>query len=205
MDIKALFNLSYGVFVLGAKDGDVVNACITNTCMQVANEPTRVAIACINKNFTCDLIKKSKAFALSILDESCTFDVIKHFGFQSGRNVNKFADFPYEQDANGSPFLKNYICSVLTCKVCEMHDLGSHTLFIAEVQDAVLKSERAPITYAYYQSTIKPKAQAQTNDKKIVGWRCKICGYEYKEEKLPADFICPMCGHDASDFEPIFG
>lgn len=203
MEEKAFFNLSYGVFVLGTNLDGKINACITNTCMQVANDPTRIAIAVINTNLTCEMIKKSGTFSLSVLDKDTTFDTIKHFGYQSGRNVDKFADFAYELDANKNPYIKKQICSLFTCKVISSTDLGTHSLFIAEVQDAKVMSDKAPITYADYQKNIKPKTKVQT-DKKIIGWRCKICGYELNESNLPSDFVCPICGHPADDFEPIY-
>ena len=204
MDKKALYSLSYGVFMLSTKAGDKVNGCITNTCMQVANSPTRVAISVINANYTCELIKQSKAFALSLLDQTCTFETIKHFGFQSGRDVNKFENMKVPTDTNGIPYLGWQACAVIRCKVVDSQDLGSHTLFIAEVEDAKVLSENAPLTYADYQSKVKPKPEAKATDKKIVGWRCKICNYVYEGSELPTDFTCPLCGHGAEDFEPIY-
>ncbi|MCI7790737.1 MAG: flavin reductase [Lachnospiraceae bacterium] len=204
MDKKALYSLSYGVFMLSTKAGDKVNGCITNTCMQVANSPTRVAISVINANYTCELIMQSKAFALSLLDQTCTFETIKHFGFQSGRDVNKFENMKVPTDTNGIPYLGWQACAVISCKVVDSQDLGSHTLFIAEVEDAKVLSENAPLTYADYQSKVKPKPEAKATDKKIVGWRCKICNYVYEGSELPTDFTCPLCGHGAEDFEPIY-
>ena len=203
MDNKALYNLSYGVFVLGSCSGEKINACITNTCMQVASNPTRIAISVLNQNLTCDMIKSSGIFSLSVLDNSCKFELIKHFGMQSGKNTDKFADFSHELDSNGCPYIKQSVCSVLKCKVLSSTNLESHTLFIAEVQNAFIVSKNPPLTYADYQNKIKPKP-AVNNEKKIIGWRCKICGYEYMNPELPADFECPLCGHPAEDFEPIY-
>ena len=204
MDPKAMFSISYGIFMLATKTEEKTNGCITNTCMQVAANPTRVAIACINKNLTCEMIKESGVFSLSILDQSCTFDTIKRFGLQSGRNVDKFGGLDCPEDVNGMPYLPFQTCAVLSCHVISSQDLGSHTLFIAQVDDAVRTSDNAPLTYNDYQSKVKPQKQAPET-RKIVGWRCKICGYEYKGADIPADFICPLCGHDTSDFEPIYG
>ena len=178
MDSKALYNLSYGVFVLGARNGEKINACITNTCIQVASEPVRIASSVLNKNFTCKMIKESGFFSLSVLDKSCTFDLIKNFGFQSGRDVNKFYSTEYKLDKNQCPYITSQACSLLSCKVLSSQDLGTHTLFIAEVEDAQVLSSNQPVTYADYQKDIKPKPAVQS-DKKIVGWRCKICGYVY--------------------------
>lgn len=204
MDLKALYKISYGVFVLGTKNGNVLNACITNTCMQVTNEPALMAFTVINTNYTAELIKKSRQFAISLLDTTCPFDVIKHFGYQSGRTVNKFASFPYKTDALGSPYITEHVCAVLSGKIIFEKDLGTHTLFIAELTDAVSMSDNEPMTYAYYQAHVKPRTDKPATDKKIVGWKCKICGYIYKGANLPSDYICPVCGHDANDFEPIY-
>ncbi|MCF0133858.1 MAG: flavin reductase [Blautia sp.] len=204
MDIKALFKLSYGVFVLASKTDGKANACITNTCIQVANSPTRVAIAVLNTNYTCDMIKESKVFNLSLLDQSCTFDTIKHFGFQSGRDTDKLAGMDLPTDVNGIPYLNYQTCSVISCKVVDSMELGSHTLFIAEVEDAVLLNDTDPLTYNDYQTKVKPQPQAVKQEKKIVGWRCKICGYVYEESELPADYLCPLCGHPVDDFEPVY-
>ncbi len=207
MDNKALYNLSYGVFMLATKYEDKINGCITNTCMQVANNPTRIAIAAINANYTCELLKKSGVFALTLLDETCSFETIKHFGFQSGRDVDKFADMKTPVDINGIPYLGWQACSVISGKVVESMDLGSHTLFIAEVVDAKLLNDKGPLTYADYQARVKPKPAAteKREDKKIVAWRCKICNYVYEGSELPADFSCPVCGHGPEDFEPVYG
>lgn len=204
MDKKALYHLSYGVFMLATKSGNVVNGCITNTCMQVANSPVRVAVSVINSNYTCELIKESGVFALSLLDQSCRFETIKHFGFQSGRDIEKFADIQTPTDANGIPYLNWQTCAVISCKVVDQKDLGSHTLFVAEVTDAKVLSENPPLTYADYQSTVKPKAKALEEGKKIIGWRCKICNYVFEGSVLPDDFTCPLCGHTKEDFEPIY-
>lgn len=203
MNNKAFYNLSYGVFILGAKSGEKINACVTNTCMQVASEPTRIAISVLNQNYTCQLIKESGAFTLSVLDKTCTFDLIKNFGMQSGRNADKFAAFPCEKTADGLPYIKQSICSIIEAKVVSSQDLGTHTLFIAEVTEAEVVSDKAPLTYADYQKDVKPKQKLDAG-KRIIGWRCKICGYEYMESELPADYECPLCGHPAEDFEPIY-
>jgi len=203
MDQKALFSLQYGVFVLGSHFEGRINACITNTCFQAASDPVRIAVSVMNSNLTCEMIKQSGSFALSVLDSRCTFETIKNFGYQSGRNVNKFADFPYVLDESGNPYLTNEICAVLSAKVVKTVDLGTHSLFIAEITDAKTLSQSSPITYIGYQKVIKPKLVVNT-EKKIIGWRCKICGYVYEGAELPADFICPLCGHPASDFEPIY-
>ena len=183
MEKKALYNLSYGVFMLSTRSGEKVNGCITNTCMQVANDPVRIAISVLNSNYT--------------------FETIKHFGFQSGRDVDKMKDLTLPVDQNNIPYMGYQACAVISGKVLEQQDLGTHTLFIAEVTDAKLLNENAPLTYADYQNRVKPKKKEIPQDKKIVGWRCKICNYVYEGSELPADYICPLCKHGAADFEPI--
>lgn len=205
MDNKALYKLSYGVFMLSTKTGDKVNGCITNTCMQVANSPTRVAISVLNTNYTCDLIKESGVFALSILDETVTFETIKYFGFQSGRDVDKMSQLILPTDLNGVPYMGWQTCAVISCRVVSQTDLGSHTLFVAEVEDAQVINEHAPLTYADYQNRVKPKPEKKAEDRKIVGWRCRICKYVYEGSLLPAEYACPLCGHGPEDFEPIYG
>ncbi len=204
MNRKVLYDLSYGVFVLATRDGDKKNACITNTCIQVANDPTRIAFAVINKNYTCELLKRSGIACLTLLNTDCSPDTIARFGYQSGRDVDKFADFAPPTDGNGVPYLSWMSCGYISAKVVESHDLGSHTLFIAEVVEAEKTAGGEPLTYAWYQKNLKPKPAAAPAEKKIVGWRCKICGYVYDGETLPADFVCPLCGHPADDFEPIY-
>ena len=206
MDNKALYKLSYGVFLLTTKSDSKVNGCITNTCIQVANSPTRVAIAVLNTNYTCDIIKESGIFTVSLLDDTCKFETIKHFGMQSGRDVDKFEYLDMPKDLNGVPYLGWHTCAVISCKVVEQHELGSHTLFIGEIEDAQQLSDNAPLTYADYQNHVKPKPAAKPapSDKKIVGWRCKICSYVYEGSELPDDFLCPLCGHGKDDFEPIY-
>lgn len=205
MDNKAFFNLSYGLFILGAKSGEKINACITNTCFQAASSPARIAISVINQNLTCAMIKESGFFSLSVLDNTCTFETIKHFGYSSGRDTDKFRDFEYQTDSNGCPVVKKQVCAVFECKVVSSMDLGTHTLFVAEVTDSEVTGNNHPLTYAEYQQNIKPKANGDSaKNKRIKGWRCKICGYEYEGPELPEDFECPLCGHPKEDFEPIY-
>ena len=205
MEKKALYNLSYGVFMLSTRSGEKVNGCITNTCMQVANDPVRIAISVLNSNYTCDLIKESGIFTLSLLDQTCSFETIRHFGFQSGREVDKFADYTAYQNAeNGVPYITEGTNAYLAVKVTQTVDLGSHTMFIGEVTEMEVLSEEPSANYEYYQEEVKPKPEevGKTADGQTV-WRCTICGYEYVGEELPEDFICPLCKHPASDFEKV--
>ena len=204
MDTKSFYKLSYGVFVLSVKYENKSNACISNTFVQVAADPARIAISCINANYTTELIKQSGKFIVSVLDRTCTFDLIRHFGMQSGRNVRKFDGFEHKVSDSGVPYVDSHCCAVFECDVISGINLGSHTLFIAEVKNAQVLSANPPLTYADYQSDVKPKAEKPATAKRIKAWRCRICGYVYEGEKLPADYTCPLCGHPADDFEPVY-
>lgn len=207
MDNKALYKLSYGLFVLTATDGQKDNGCIVNTAIQAASSPNTMSI-CLNKaNFTHDMIVKTKSFNVSVLSVNATFDLFKHFGFQSGRDVNKFDNFnDFERADNGVPYITRGTNACFSVIVDKCIDLGSHSMFIGEITDMKVLSDAPSATYDYYQNNIKPKPQAvaKTPDGQTV-WRCKICGYEYVGEELPDDFICPICKHPASDFEKVSG
>ena len=192
------------MFLLATKAGEKANACIVNTGVQVAGSPVRVAVSVLNTNYTCALIKESGRFTLSALDDSCSFETIKHFGMQSGRDVDKLDSLPMPTDESGVPYLNWSTCARFSGKVTHSVDLGTHTLFIAEVTEAEVCSDRAPLTYADYQNKLKPKSEKVEREQKIVGWRCKICGYVYEGSALPEDYACPLCGHGTDDFEPVY-
>lgn len=198
---KAMNKLSYGLFVVTAKNESKQNGCITNTVMQVTTSPNVISLAVNKQNYTHDLIVKSKEFNVSIISEKAKFDLFKHFGFQSGRDVDKFADFTeFKVAENGIYYITKGTNAVICAKVKDMIDLGTHTLFIAEVTDDFVLTEDASSTYAYYFASIKPKP----NDKpKKTLWRCNICGYEEEVEDLPDDFECPLCKHPKSDFTKV--
>ncbi|MCQ2508593.1 MAG: flavin reductase, partial [Dorea sp.] len=205
MDKKAMYKLSYGLFVLTAKDGDKDNGCIINTAIQAASTPNQLSI-CVNKaNFTHDMIMKTGEFTVSILSQKADFDLFKHFGFQSGKNVDKFETFDEcARGANGIYYITRGTNAYISVKVDKTEDLGSHTMFVGEITDMEVLSDDASTTYEYYLNNIKPqpkKVEAGTPVKTV--WRCKICGYEYEGEVLPEDYICPLCKHPASDFEKV--
>ncbi|MCR5778808.1 MAG: flavin reductase [Lachnospiraceae bacterium] len=205
MDKKAMFKLSYGLFVVTAKRGDKDNGCITNTAIQVTSEPNRVSLAVNKGNYTHDMIKDTGIFNVSIISEAANFDLFKHFGFQSGRDVDKFDGYTdCKRAENDVMIVTAGTNAYISCKVIEEIDLGTHTLFIADVTDMEVLSDTPSATYTYYQSNIKPKPEAvgKTPEGQTV-WRCRICGYEYVGEELPDDFICPICKHPASDFEKV--
>lgn len=207
MNTKAMYKLSYGLFVITAKRGDKDNGCITNTAMQVTSEPNRISVTINKANFTHDMVKESGKFTVSIISEAASFDLFKRFGFQSGRDVDKFDGFSACKMAeNGTIIITEGTNAYISASVINTVDLGTHTMFIADVTDLDILSDVPSATYNYYQSNIKPKPE--DTGKKVNGqtvWRCRICGYEYVGEELPGDFICPVCKHPASDFEKIPG
>ena len=205
MDPKAMQKLSYGLFVLTAKTGEKLNGCITNTAIQVTTEPNQIAFAVNKANLTHDMVKESGRFVISIISEKAEFSLFKHFGFQSGRNVDKFADFDsYKLTESGIPYITAGINAYLEGEVVSASDLGTHTLFVCKVTDMEVLTEDASATYAYYHANIKLKPQEvkKTEEGKVI-WRCTICGYEYEGDPIPDDFICPWCKHPASDFERV--
>lgn len=202
MDPKVMQKLSYGLFILTARDGDKDNGCIINTVTQVASEPNTISISVNKANYTHDMIMKTGKFNVSILSEKAKFDTFKHYGFQSGRDVDKFAGISISRADNEITVINTEETNgFISGKVLQSIDLGSHTLFIANVEDGEVFSDIPSATYAYYFTNIKPKQEAKTEVKK--GWICTICGYIYEGEELPEDFICPVCKHPASDFKPL--
>ena len=204
MDNKVMYALSYGLFVLSARRGSKDNGCITNTAIQVTTDPNRIVIAVNKGNYTHDMVKETGRFTLSILSEEAKFDLFQRFGFQSGRDVDKFAGFEAHtaRDKDGICYVTQGTNAWLSCKVVSATDLGSHTLFLADVLDGGTLSSAPSATYAYYQAHIKPKPAASApaaSEKKR--WVCTVCGYVYEGDELPADYICPLCKHPASDFE----
>lgn len=204
MDQKVMYNLSYGLFVLTSAAAGRESGCIINTAGQVTSEPNRISIAVNKSNFTHDLVKESGRFNLSILSESAGFDTFRHFGFQSGREVDKFAGYEAcRRSPSGLYYITAGTNGFISATVQQSLDLGTHTLFIAGVEDMELLSDAPSATYAYYQAHIKPKPQKTDAPAGKTVWRCRICGYIYEGEELPEDFICPLCKHPASDFEKV--
>ena len=200
MDTNVMFKIGYGLYVLTAAEGDKDNGCIINTVMQVTSDPLQIVIAVNKKNYTNEMIQRTKKFNVSILSESAKFELFEHFGFHSGRDTNKFADFrDTKRSPNGVLYITQNTNAFMSAYVKQEIDLGTHTLFIAQLVEAEVLSDAPAVTYTYYQNNIKPKPQK--TEKK--GWRCKICGFIYEGENLPPDYICPICKHGAVDFEKI--
>lgn len=202
MNNNALFNLSYGLYVLTSADNKSKSGCIINTAIQVTVSPNRLSVTLNKNNYTHELIENSGIFNISVLDISAPFEIFKHFGFQSGRDTDKFRDYKnISESTNKLPYLNKYSNAYFSCTVVEKIDLITHTMFIADIDDAEIISDLPSMTYAYYHSDVKPKPENNNNSES--GYRCKICGYVYSGNSLPDDYICPICKHGSDDFEPI--
>ena len=198
-DLTALFNIGYGLYVVTSNDGKKDNGLIVNTVTQVTNSPNRVAV-CINKqNYSHHTIKQTGVMNVNCLSVDAPFSVFQNFGFQSGKNVDKFADWSPLRSDNGLVFLPKYINSFMSLKVENYIDLDTHGMFICSVTEARVLSDKDTMTYTYYQNNVKPKPETQGKK----GFVCKVCGYVYEGDVLPDDFVCPLCKHGPADFEPI--
>lgn len=203
MDAKAMYKLTYGLFVVTASKDGKQNGCIVNTAQQVTSTPNRISVAINKANYTHDLVMETRKFNVSILNQTASFELFKRFGFQSGRDVDKFVGFTgYKKALNDVNYITEGTNAYISAWVEQTIDLGTHTLFIAAVTNMETLNDVPSVTYDYYQRNIKPQPQAQEGPKegKTV-WVCKICGYEYEGDPIPDDFICPLCKHPASDFE----
>lgn len=204
MDREAFYDISSGLYYVSAHNGEQRSACIINTFLQVASMPKTVIIALNNDNYTKELVAASHCFHVSILKQNTDMDFIKNFGFQSGREVDKFVNYQPQIDEEGNPYLKDYAVSDFICEVIDTIDLSSHTLFIATIKAATKNTREEVLTYAYYQKHLKgatPK-NAVSYDHELKGkYRCQICGYVALLDELPADYKCPICGAPAQAFK----
>ena len=199
VDPKALFNIGYGLYVVTCNDTVKDNGLIVNAVTQLTSTPCVVAVTINKMNYSCDVIKKTKQLNISTLDQSAPFDIFKRFGFQSGKDVDKFVGFnDTDRSSNGLLYLTKHSNSFISCKVINTMDLSTHVMFICEVVQSARLSSVETMTYNYYQSNVKPKPEVKKNS-----YVCKVCGYVYEGESLPEDYICPTCKHPASDFQLV--
>ena len=198
IDNKALFKLSYGLYVITTNDGARDNGCIVNTVVQVADDKISVAIS--KANYTCETVMRTGIMNALSLSVEAPFKVFEAFGFRSGRDVNKFEDCKPERSENGLVVLPRYINAVISLKVTSSVDLGSHMLFICELTEAKVISDKESMTYAYYHANVKPKPETKAKAK---GYVCTVCGFIYDEADIPDDYECPICHHPRSVFEEI--
>ena len=198
-DLTALFRIGYGLYVVTSNDGKKDNGLIVNTVIQLTDTPNRVAVNINKANYSHHVIKQTGMLNVNCLSTEAPFSVFQQFGFQTGRSVDKFAGQTVHRSDNGLVFLDKYINAFMSLKVEDYVDLGTHGMFICSVTEARVMSNQETMTYTYYQTNVKPKPE--TEGKK--GFVCKVCGYIYEGDELPADYICPLCKHGAADFEPI--
>ena len=198
-DLTALFRIGYGLYVVTSNDGKKDNGLIVNTVIQLTDTPNRVAVNINKANYSHHVIKQTGVLNVNCLSTEAPFSVFQQFGFQTGRSVDKFAGQTVRRSDNGLVFLDKYINAFMSLKVEDYVDLGTHGMFICSVTEARVMSNQETMTYTYYQNNVKPKPE--TEGKK--GFVCKVCGYIYEGDELPADYICPLCKHGAADFEPI--
>ena len=209
MDKKALYALTYGLFVLTAKEGDKDNGCIVNTVQMLTSDPTRVVVFVNKSNYTEGMIARTGEFNVSILQKDTPFALFQNFGFSSGKDVDKFEGRVYPRSENGLYYIYENSNAMLSCKVVGQHDYGTHTLFVGEVVEAKTLSSQKSLSYEQYLNEVKPQTKpapksetAKSDAPKTEKWVCKVCGYVH-EGPLPEDFICPWCKHPASDFERV--
>ena len=224
MDTKALHQISYGLYVIGARKGDRLNAQIANTVIQVSSEPVTIAVCINKKNLTHDFIKESRAFSVSILAQDTPLSFFGNLGFKSGRETDKLRDIKYKMGETGAPIVLDNALAYLEARVISEADTRTHTIFIGEVVEAQVLKEGEPMTYAYYHQVKRgttPKiAPSYVEEKKeitgMVKYRCMVCSYVYDPElgdpesnippgtpfeKLPDDWVCPVCGVGKDQFE----
>ena len=210
MDLKALFQISYGLYILSSRLDGKDAGCIINTLQQVTNLPARLCVMVNKENFTHDVIQKSGQFAAMILLEKTSMDIIRTFGFQSSRDADKFQGLNILRDCAGLPYLAEGVGAHFSCKVIGQMDVGTHTTFLGELVESEVLDSSPVMTYAYYHEVkngiTPPKApgyQPKTQSSDKAGWKCTRCGYVYEGDPLPEGFVCPICGAPESEFRRI--
>lgn len=198
-DLEALFKIGYGLYVVTSNDGKRDNGIVVNAITQLTNTPNKIGVTINKDSYSHHVIKQTGVMNVNCLSVEAPFSVFENFGFRSGRNADKFEGMTYLRSDNGLAFLDKYINSLISLKVEQYVDLGTHGMFICTVTEARVISDKETMTYTYYLENVKPKPE--TDGKK--GYVCKICGWVYEGETLPEDLICPLCKHPASDFEEI--
>lgn len=207
MDTKAFFKLTYGLYVITSKNNNEESGCVINTMTQVTSSPSQVCVTLNKQNYTTQLIEKSQVFNVSVLLDEVSMDTIRQFGFQCGKDVNKFENIDYQEDVNGVKYLTKESAAMFACCVKQMIDVGTHIMFIAEVVDAKVLNDGELLTYSAYHDkkngTTPKNAPSYIEETQKQGWRCDVCGFIYEGEELPENYICPVCKVDASHFHKI--
>ena len=207
MNEKSLYKLSCGLYIISSSYEDKTSGCVANTLQQVTSSPVQLSITLNKENYTEQLIEKSGKFNEVVISQNIDMDVIRRFGFQSGKDIDKYEGIAHREDRQQIPYVSEHTCAYYTCKVVSHLDVGSHVIFVGEVVDMEVLSEEEVMTYAYYHQvkngTTPKKASSYQEQTEKHGWRCSICGYLYEGEVLPQDYICPICGAPAAVFEKI--
>ena len=227
MNLKALHMISYGLYVIGSRKGDRLNGQIANTVIQVSSQPPLISV-CINKeNLTHEYIRSSGAFSVSVLSQDTPLSFIGHFGFKSGRDIDKFEGVNYKIGETQAPIVLDHALAYMEAKVTQEVDAGTHTDFIGDLVAAEVLREGEPMTYAYYhqvkRGTTPKTAPSYVEERKeaapkMAKYECSVCGYVYDPEvgdpdgdippgtpfeKLPEDWVCPVCGASKDEFEKL--
>lgn len=212
MNTKIFRNMSYGVYIVGTMDGDRPTGCVANSVMQITSSPATIAASINHDNYTNECIEKAGVFSFSILSEASPAELIGKFGFQSGKEINKFDGVDFEL-VSGAPVLKQ-TCGYVVCKVVDKMETSTHTVFLGEVIAAEVYDTSVPeMTYSYYHKVVKGKSpknaptylpeEEETPKQAVSKYVCQICGYVYEGDELPADFICPICKQGADKFKKV--
>lgn len=203
---EAFFSLSYGLYLLCARSGGKDNGCIINTVMQVTDRSPRILFTVENTRYTAEMLHVGDAISISVIDESAPFELYRHFGYQSGRDVDKFAGRHDPRDIRGIRYLGEHCVCMIGAVVEAAIPCGTHTVFFAAVKEAKRISDARPVTYSEYFERIKPKGAQQkpsSKEQTEAGYVCRVCGYVYHGEELPDDFVCPVCHRGADVFERL--
>lgn len=226
MNSKTLYKISYGLYVVSSKKDEKFNGQIANTVFQITAEPPVIAVSINKKNLTYEFIQKSKVFTVSILSKETPMRFIGHFGFKSGRELDKFKDLNYKVGMSGAPFILENTIGYIEAELIGNNDVGTHTIFIGKVIDAQIIKDDEPMTYAYYHEVKRGtspssaptyiKEEKKKEKGKMIKYKCTVCGYIYDPEKgdsdsgikpgtpfedLPDDWVCPVCGASKDAFE----
>lgn len=200
MDQKALYNITYGLYLLTTREDGRDYGCIINTVMQVGREPDRIAISVQKNNKTHEVLMRTGLCNICAITADAPFDLFRQFGMQSARDVEKFAGYPgIDRAPNTLPILRHYGNMYLSVCITNQLDMGTHTLFVGEVVDAEVLNDLPTCTYDHYLNAIKPKPKKSG----VTQWECRVCGFVYEGEEVPDDYICPLCDHGKEHFVPV--
>jgi len=225
MNREVLHRLGYGLYVVSSRKGDRLNGQIANTVFQITSEPPTIAVSINKQNLSHEFIKESQVLVVSILSHDTPLSFIGHFGFKSGRDIDKLEGINYNIGETQAPVVIDNTLAYLEARVIQEVDVGTHTIFIGELVGAEIVKEGEPMTYAYYHDVKRgttPKTapsyigEEEVGAIKAVKYKCTVCGYVYDPqlgdpdvgikpgtpfEEIPDAWVCPVCGAAKSEFE----